>query len=73
MTYLSRFAFMTCPFFSARSSISANPMPIATPPLICPITVCGLITLPQSCAEVTRTTFTSPVSVSTSISLTTTL
>ena len=50
----------------AISSISAMPMPSASPPWIWPSTIIGLIRTPQSSTATNRRTLTWPVPVSTS-------
>src|SRR6266480_3278890 len=51
--------------YADRSSSTA-PMPCATPPRIWPSTTAGLMSAPQSSAATYRSTFTMPVSTSTS-------
>src|SRR5262245_10370603 len=54
------------PSTSWISSIRASPRPCADPPSICPMTLCGLIANPTSCAVASWTTRTRPRSWSTS-------
>jgi hypothetical protein len=61
-----KLAFVIRPSRVWISSISASPIPCAVPPSIWPITACGLIALPMSCAVPIQTTRVSPRSTSTS-------
>src|SRR6266700_1940370 len=59
---LWKFDCSTRPFLSVTSPHNAPPMPNTTPPSICALTMSGFTTVPQSTAQTTRCTRTSPAS-----------
>src|SRR5262249_61980638 len=58
------------PSRQTTSSYSAQPIPCATPPSICPVASVGLMTLPISCTATKSSTRVSHVRVSTDTSAT---